>query len=496
MPTKVEALRQRMFDVNALYAAGAIMDWDQQTMMPKGGAAARAAHSGILSRMAHERFTSDETARLLEEATNEVAPGTEDAALVRVVRRDFDQSTKLPSAFVEEKSRLSSEAHEKWVQARETDSFATFAPTLEQMFSLARQEADYYGWTGHRYDALLDCYEEGWTAVDVQNMFGTIREPMVRLVEEIRERGQSTDAVGLNGTWDNNRQRKFSEHLIHAIGFDTDRGRLDTAPHPFCTGWSVTDIRLTTRFKDMIGSAIFGSLHEAGHGMYEQGSPLAWDRTPLAGGVSLGVHESQSRLWENIVGRSLPFWRKFLPELHANFPNLAAFDVDTFYRMINQVEPSLIRVEADEVTYNLHILIRFELEMALLAGEMQVADLPEAWRAKYQQYLGITPETDKEGCLQDVHWSMGGIGYFPTYTIGNLLSFQIWRKLTEEIPNTDDLIAVGNFAPILGWLQDRIYRHGRYYTPKELVLQATGKPLDANDYLAGITAKYRSVYSL
>lgn len=485
-----------MYDLNALHAAGAIMDWDQQTMMPKGGAAARAAHVGILSRMAHELFTADETVRLLSEARQDAEEGSEDAALIRVVQRDLDQATKLPASFVEEKSRLASEAHESWVLARQNNTFATFAPTLERMFDLARQEADFYGWTGHRYDALLDTYEEGWTAADVKAMFDTIREPLVSLVEDIRDRGHATDAIGLYGTWDEARQRKVTELLVRTIGFDFDRGRQDTAPHPFCTGWSVGDIRLTTRFKDMIGSAIFGSLHEAGHGMYEQGSPVEWDRTPLAGGVSLGVHESQSRLWENIVGRSRSFWRRFLPDLHANFPALAAFDVEKFYRMINQVEPSLIRVEADEVTYNLHILVRFELEMALLSGELAVADLPEAWRAKYQQYLGIVPETDAEGCLQDVHWSMGGIGYFPTYTIGNLLSYQIWGALTRDVTNTDDLMAQGTFGPILAWLTERIYRHGRRYTPKELILQATGSAMDPSIYLAGITAKYRDVYDL
>jgi len=284
--------------------------------------------------------------------------------------------------------------------------------------------------------------------------------------------------------------------LVQAIGFDFNRGRQDTAPHPFCTGWSVGDIRLTTRYKSYIGSAIFGSLHEAGHGMYEQGTPSKWDLTPLAGGVSLGVHESQSRTWENIVGRSKPFWSHFLPALQAKFPALGGHNLDTFYRAINKVEPSYIRVEADELTYNLHVLVRFEIELDVLTGKLDVKDMPEAWNAKYTEYLGITPRNDAEGCLQDVHWSMGSIGYFPTYSMGNLLSYQIWGALQKDIPNTDELMASGQFGPILEWLKSKVYSQGKYYTPKELVLKVTGKPMDAEDYLAGLGKKYTEIYNL
>jgi carboxypeptidase Taq len=284
--------------------------------------------------------------------------------------------------------------------------------------------------------------------------------------------------------------------LVQAIGFDFTRGRQDTAPHPFCTGWSIGDIRLTTRYKPYIGSAIFGSLHEAGHGMYEQGSPMSWDRTPLAGGVSLGVHESQSRTWENIVGRSKAFWSYFLPALQGKFPALDGYDLDTFYRAINKVEPSYIRVEADELTYNLHVLTRFEIECDILSDKLKVKDLPEAWNAKYSEYLGITPRNDAEGCLQDVHWSTGLIGYFPTYSMGNLLSYQIWGALQNDVPNTDELMAAGNFAPILGWLQENVYSQGRRYTPKELIQRVTGKPMAATDYLAALEKKYTEIYDL
>lgn len=492
----ISGLKARLADVNALRAAISIMDWDQQTYMPRGGAEARAEHVGLLSRMAHEMFVADETRGLVESINGQLDPEGDDAAMVRVVRRDLDLATKIPASLVEEKSKLSTRAHEEWVKARAENDFPSFAPILERMVEIARQEAEYLGYKEHIYDALLDQYEEGATAADCRQMFDTLKQPTVDLVAEIKERGRKTDDSALYGEWEESTQRAFTEKLVRAVGFDMDRGRQDTAPHPFCTGWSVGDVRLTTRFKPYIGSAIFGSLHEAGHGMYEQGSPKKWDRTPLAGGVSLGLHESQSRLWENIVGRSRAFWSRYLPELQKAFPKLSGLDLETFYRAINKVEPSLIRVEADEVTYNLHVLVRFELECDMLTGALSVRDLPEAWNGKYSQYLGITPPNDREGCLQDVHWSMGSIGYFPTYSMGNLLSYQIWTALRKDLGDTDALIARGEFAPILEWLRERIYSVGRKYTPRELVQRVTGKPMGAQDYLSGLHAKYREIYAL
>jgi carboxypeptidase Taq len=494
--SSLEKLKSRLADVNALQAAISIMDWDQQTYMPKGGADARAEHVGILSRMAHELFTADETQSLVEQARAELNGSDDDQALVRVTKRDLDLRTKIPTALVEEKSKLAAKAHEEWVAARANNDFASFAPTLERMFEIARQEAEHLGYTDHIYDALLDQYEEGATAADCRRMFEALKGPNVDLVKAIQERGKPVDDSGLHGEWDVAKQREFTEMIVKAIGFDMDRGRQDTAPHPFCTGWSVGDIRLTTRFKPYIGSAIFGSLHEAGHGMYEQGTPEQWDRTPLAGGVSLGIHESQSRLWENIVGRSKAFWQRFLPDLQERFPELKSYDLETWYRAINKVQPSYIRVEADEVTYNLHVLVRFEIECDVLTGKLAVRDMPEAWNAKYTEYLGVTPRSDSEGCLQDVHWSMGSIGYFPTYSMGNLLSYQIWRTLQRDLGDTDALISSGKFGPILEWLQEKVYRQGRKYTPKDLVQRVTGKPMGAEDYLAGLQEKYSEIYEL
>lgn len=488
-------LKARYADINALSSAIAIMDWDQQTYMPRGAAGARAEHVGILSRMAHELSTDDTFGKLLQGAKGE-AQSEDDIAMVRVLQRDYDLKTKLPADFVAEKTRLSAIAHEDWVKARAENNFAGFAGTLERMFDIARQEAEYLGYTDHIYDALLDQYEEGATAADCVRMFEALKGPNVELVKAIKERGRAIDDSRLYGEWPTQAQSEFTEHIVKAIGFNFERGRQDTAPHPFCTTFSIGDVRLTTRYKPYIGSAIFGSLHEAGHGMYEQGSPDAWDRTALAGGVSLGIHESQSRTWENIVGRSKAFWQRFLPDLQAKFPTLADLSLDDWYRMINKVEPSFIRVEADEVTYNLHVLVRFEIECDILTGKLAVKDLPEAWNAKYEAYLGVRPKTDSEGCLQDVHWSMGSIGYFPTYSMGNLLSYQIWNKLVADLGDVDGMIARGEFAPILGWLQEKVYRQGRKYAPKDLVMRVTGKPMGAEDYLAGLGAKYRAIYEL
>jgi carboxypeptidase Taq len=491
MSSSLDRLKDVLADVNALRSSVALLEWDQQTFMPHGGAEARAEHLGRLSKLAHETFTSEETQRLARESEGE----GDDAAMLRVVQRDLDLATKLPTELVAEKTRLGAIAHEAWVKARAENDFAGFAPTLERMFEIARQEAEHLGYTDHIYDALLDQYEEGATAADAKAMFEAIKGPQVELVKKVVAAGEVNDSV-LYGEWDIEGQKAFTEEIVQAIGFDFGRGRQDTAPHPFCTGWSVNDVRLTTRYKPYLGSAIFGSLHEAGHGMYEQGSPEKWDLTPLAGGVSLGLHESQSRLWENIVGRSLPFWKRYLPALQARFPQLAGLTPQQFYKIINKVEPSLIRVEADELTYNLHVLVRFELECDVLTGALAVKDLPEAWNAKYEEYLGVRPSSDSEGCLQDVHWSMGSIGYFPTYSMGNLLSYQLWTKLQSDLGDTDALIEAGEFAPILGWLTEKVYAKGRSVKPKDLVLEVTGKPMGAEDYLKGLSAKYTNLFSI
>lgn len=496
MATSVDNLKKRLADTNALGAALGLMSWDQQTQMPPGGGAARAQHMGTLGRMVHDHFVDDETQKLLAEAERETDPESLDGAMLRNVRRDMDLSTKIPSALVERKTFLSAEAHEVWVEARKANDFVRFRPILEEMFQIARQEADYLGFQEHPYDALLDQYEQGATGADVRAMFEELKAFTVPLLQEIQASPVKVDDHFLEGDWATEKQKAFTEHLAREVGYDFGRGRQDAAPHPFCSGWSIGDVRITTRYMRRLDSAIFSTLHESGHAMYEQGSPAEWDLTPLAGGVSLGIHESQSRLWENIVGRSRPFWERYLPELQATFPGIAAFSPGQFFQMINKVEPSLIRVEADELTYNLHILVRFELECDILTGALTVKDLPEAWNAKYEGYLGITPPNDSNGCLQDVHWSGGMVGYFPTYTMGNLLSHQIWQTLRKDLGDTDALIREGKFDAIRGWLTEKIYSQGRRYTPRDLVLRVTGKPMAATDYCQGMRSKFGELYAL
>lgn len=494
MSASIEALKAKLYQINALHSAIGMMDWDQQTMMPKGGAEARAEHLSILSEMAHGLSTSDEYGRAIEDAAKDAAT-EEEKALVRVSKRGYDHATKLPSSLVARKSKLAAQGHEEWVIARKGNDFKAFQATLTEMFEIAKEEADRFGWKDHVYDALLDLYEEGATHADAAGMFDQLRGPQSSLVKQIAHLPKPNDDF-LHGKFPEDAQRAFTLDTVKAIGFDLNRGRQDTAPHPFCTGWSVGDIRLTTRFLDYLPSAIMGSMHEAGHGMYEQGSPKAWDRLPIAGGVSLGVHESQSRFWENIVGRSREFWEFRLPGLKKAFPGLDGVSLDQFVRAINVVQPSLIRVEADEMTYNLHVMVRFEIESDVLTGKLAVKDLPEAWNAKYEEYLGIRPDSDSNGCLQDVHWSMGSIGYFPTYSMGNLLSWQFWTALKKDIPDAQSQFASGKFDAVHGWLTDKIYSKGSLYTPKELVKRVTGKAISADDYLTGLLGKYRDLYSI
>lgn len=487
-------LQAKYADINALHNAAAIMEWDQQVLMPHGGAPARAAHVGSLTRMAHEGMTSDAMAAAIAALEGSASSDVE-SATARVMRRHYDQSTKIPAKLVEEKSRLSSEAHETWVEARKENDFSKFARVLNRMVEICREEADALGYEESPYDALVDQYEEGATAADCKALFDQIQPGLSELVAQIGEKPETDDSI-LTGEWNDADQKQFTEMLVKAIGFDMERGRQDTAPHPFCTNFSIGDVRLTTRFLKEVDSAIFGSLHEAGHGMYEQGSPMEWDRTPLAGGVSLGVHESQSRLWENIVGRSRAFWTRFYPDFQRQFPTFANVSLDDFHRAVNKVKPSLIRVEADEVTYCLHIIIRFELEKAMIEGDLKTADVPEAWNAKYEQYLGVRPESDANGCLQDVHWSAGLHGYFPTYAIGSVLSFQIWETLKADLGDVDAQMESGDFSKILGWLQEKIYSKGQMLTPKELVRSVTGEDLKPEPFLNGLRAKYGELYSL
>lgn len=485
MPALKE-VRRRYREINALNKAVALLSWDMQVLMPKGGASARAEHISRLSRMAHQKLVSDEMQRAVEEAIKEVRADTDDAATVRAVRRLLDVNLKLPTKLVELKSLTSSAAYDTWRVARAESDFKRLAPYLETLFDIARQTAELLGYREHIYDPLIDLFEEGATQADARAMYESIKGPIKEIVDSV----EPVDDAFLRGGWDSAALRQFAQGMADTIGFAFDRGRLDITTNAFCTNFSCNDVRMTTRPSDHINGILFSSLHEMGHGLYEQNSPAAWDGSPLAGGISNGVHESQSRTWENIVGRSRSFWSFFYPQLQIAFPRLHGHSLDAFYRGINKVSPGPTRIGSDELTYNLHTLVRFELECDILVGAVRIRDLPEAWNEKMRTYLNVTPKNDSEGCLQDVHWSRGSVGYFPTYSMGNMISWQIWHTMLGEIPNADELMANGQFKAILGWLTERVYSHGKRHKPRDLVLKVTGRPMETSDFLQGMRAKY------
>jgi carboxypeptidase Taq len=492
-----EQLTARIAEIGHLHEALAVLGWDQQCYMPAGAAGARANQLGTLGKLVHERFTADETGTLLAAAEAEGhAPDSDAGLTLRVVRRNYDQRVKIPARLVEELARETTLGHEVWVHARTTNNFAHFAPTLEKILDLSRQQAEALGYTTTPYDALLDQYEPGAKSAEVARVFTELRPGLIELLEFIKA-APAIDDSPLRRDFDEATQVAFGEKVIARLGFDFTRGRQDKAVHPFCTSFSRHDVRITTRVeKNWLPCALMGTIHETGHGLYEQGFAPGDDGTALSGAASLGVHESQSRLWENIVGRSRAFWAIFYPELQAAFPGtLDDVSLDTFYRSINTVQPSLIRVEADEVTYNLHVLLRFELEKALLEGALAVKDLPEAWNEKMRSYLGIVPPTDSLGCLQDVHWGSGLIGYFPTYSLGTLLSAQLFDTALARNPSIASDLEKGEYTSLLTWLRENVHYAGSRYLPHELVERVCGEPAQSRSYLRYLNEKFRALYA-
>ncbi len=493
-------LRARLATVVDLRSARDVLRWDQETYMPPGGAAGRAEVLATLSRLTHELFISATTRDLLdatEPILGRLTADSDDAGLIRVTRRDYDRAQKLPSDFVAERARAASQSTQVWRDARPRNDFAAFRPFLERMVEFARRTADYLGYTDHPYDALLDQYEPQMTSREVTDLFTKLREATVPLLRAIVARTAAVDAGVLQQEYAEEPLRRFALAVIQAFGYDLHRGRLDTSAHPFSTEFNRSDVRITTRYGRRSLGALFGAFHEAGHAMYSQGSAPSLERTPLAGGASNGIHESQSRLWENLVGRSRAFWQHAFPALVRQFPTqLGATDMETFYRAVNRVEPSLIRVEADEVTYNLHIILRFELEQALVAGEIAAGDLPEIWNAKMREYLGVTPPSDTDGVMQDIHWSGGMIGYFPSYTIGNVASVQLFEAARRAHPDLPDRIRRGEFATLLGWLREHVHAHGRKFFPRDLLERATGAPLTPDPYLEYLQTKFGELYGI
>lgn len=475
-------------DIDAVESAIGLMGWDRQVLMPPGGASARTAQLERLTTLRYQLWTSDELSQAVDYLAAEPEDDT-DMATVRVLRREIGNQQKLPLELVQEKARLSNDAYETWKVAKAENDFPRLEPFLRGLFDIARSTADFLGYEKHVYDPLIDLYEEGATYEDAARMFRDIKEPVVAMVRHIAEAPEVDDSR-LFGDWDQARLRDFAEEAATKIGFDFGRGRLNIAPNAFCMNLSVDDVRMTTRPSDHVKGILSSSLHEMGHALYEQNIPHAFERTPLAGGTSLAVHESQSRLWENIVGRSDGFWSYFFPRLAEMFPVLAPLGASGFARAYRKVKPTFIRVGADELSYNLHILVRFELEVELLTRQIETKDLPEAWNAKYTEYLGITPPTNTLGVLQDVHWSRGSVGYFPTYAMGNLIGGQMWACIRRDLGDVDGQMAAGDFSQILDWLREKVYRQGRLYTARELVTRATGRPMEAADWLEYAAGRY------
>ncbi len=501
MSEKVKQLKARLAQAANLNLAAGVLGWDQQVNMPPGGAEARGEQVTTLSTIAHEIITAEETGTLLEAAETEVTGldyNDDEASLVRVARRNYDKQTKIPTELVAEMSRVTTQAFGAWRQAREENNYPLFAPYLQKIVDLNIRIAEILGYAEHPYDALLDRFEPGITTAQVTHLFDDLKTGLVPLIRDIAERGKPVDDSFFHTDYNEGKQWDVTLALLRDIGYDFNRGRQDRAPHPFTTNFSCNDVRVTTRIqKNHPLSAIFSSVHEGGHALYEQGIPERFDRTPLSGGATLGLHESQSRLWENMLGRSRAFWQYLLPIMRAFFPeNLTGVDLEQAYRAVNKVKPSLIRVEADEVTYNLHIFVRFELEQSLVKGDLKVTDVPAAWSAKYEEYLGITPPSDTEGCLQDIHWSYGTIGYFPTYTLGNIIAAQLYNKMKADLPDLEVGFARGEFLPLLTWMREHIHKHGSKFTAPELLQRELGEEIRAQPLLDYMHAKYTKVYEL
>jgi len=500
MSSAIERLNEKLATIIDLNAATAVLGWDQHTYMPAGGIEARARQLTTLSSLAHEYFTAPEIGNLLTEAENApgLDPAGEDAALLRKVRREYDQSVKLPAAFVQEHSEASSLCFDAWTRCKPADDFETFRPHLEKMVELTRREAEYLGYAEQPYDALLNKYEPGMPTRQVASLFAEVRDGLVPFCQKLFAKADQVKDDFFFTHWDHDRQWALTLQVLEDMGYDFKRGRQDISPHPFTTDFGIPDVRVTTRIHtDQFKAGLYGTIHEGGHALYEQNVDKRFDRTFLAGGTSLGIHESQSRLWENLIGRSRDFCNYYWPVVKALFPkNMAGVSREDYYRAINRVEPSLIRIEADEVTYSLHIFLRFELEMELISGTLKVKDLPAAWDERMEKYLGIRPDRVSKGCLQDMHWTDGSFGYFPTYALGNLYGVSILDTIRTKHPELLTGVADGSFLPLKEWLTDQVYRHGSRYTAGELIQRITGRGLEAGPFVSYIKTKYSAIYDL
>jgi len=481
-----------------------LLGWDQEVMMPPGGLEYRSLQLAQLARLQHQTITDVRVGDLLAECEADTAlMGDRDSATavnVRELRRDYERQTRLPAELVEEEAKLASLGQHTWQEARRNSDFAHFRPMLERIVELLRRKAKCYGWAedGEAWDALAEDYEPGCTAAEIETVFTPLRDRLRGLLHELM--GSSTKPPNTFNELplDVDKQREFVQYIADTIGFDFSRGRLDISTHPFCSGSHCNDVRLTTRFHECnVNDALGSTMHEAGHGIYEQGLLTEHVGTPMGMAVSLGIHESQSRMWENQVGRSRAFWKWAYPKLKEHFgASVSSLDLDAAYGGANIVNPDFIRVEADEATYNMHVMVRFEIERAILSGDLQVVDIPEVWNAKYKDYLGIEVKDDAVGCLQDIHWSMAAMGYFPTYTLGNLYCAQFFETAREQIPNLDAQFEKGKFDDLRVWLNENIHAHGRRYRAADLCRHVTGKPLSADPLMRHLEGKLRPLYGI
>ncbi|MGZ9234549.1 MAG: carboxypeptidase M32 [Anaerolineales bacterium] len=498
---KLQELKTRLFEITDLTLINALLEWDQTTYMPAGGAEARGRQFAMLARMAQEKFVDKEIGNLLDDLRSyeESLPyESDEAGLIRVTRREYERAIKIPPKFISELNEHRIKSYQAWAEARPANDFSQVRDNLEKTLELSRQMADFFPGYEHIADPLIDFADYGMKASSIRALFAELRENLVPIVRAISSQAPADDSV-LHKHYPEADQLAFGEEVVRQLGYDFSRGRIDKTHHPFMTKFSLGDVRITTRVKEnYFGDCLFSNMHEAGHAMYEQGIDMSYEGTPLAGGTSAGVHESQSRLWENIVGRSHGFWEYMYPQLQRHFPQqLRDVPLDTFYAAINKVEKSLIRTDADEVTYNLHVMLRFDFELQMLEGRLAVRDLPEAWHERFEQDFGIVPPDDRDGVLQDVHWYAGTIGgSFQGYTLGNILSAQFYDAAIKAHPSIPDEIKQGKFSTLHSWLRENIYRHGSKFTASEILERATGSPLTIEPYITYLKTKYGALYPL
>jgi carboxypeptidase Taq len=494
---KFDELRERLAEISDLGKTMSVLAWDQQVMMPPKGAATRAEQLATVGRIAHQKFTSAEVGSLIDDLRSWGESHDYDsfeASLIRVAARDWEKASRVPADLRAEMTRAASAGYQVWLGARRENDFKAFLPALRRNLDLRKRYIDCFDPADEPYDILLDDFERGMKTAEVRRLFDYVKEHQAPLVKEVAEQGLEEKR---KRTFEIEPQKVFELEVAREFGFTDDAWRLDPTAHPFATNSGTSDIRVTTRYFTDSLEGLFGTMHEFGHGLYEHQIDASLDRSSLQRGVSLGMHESQSRMWENLVGRSRPFWRRFFPRLQELQPTFAGDDVETWYREVNRAEPSLIRVSADEATYNLHIILRFELEQAMLADAFPLEQLPDEWNRRMWEYLGVEVPTDADGVMQDVHWAQGSVGYFPTYALGNLISAQIWERVLADLPDVYDSFEAGEFGPLRDWLREHLHRHGRKFTPAETLERVVGTPqIDPAPYMRYLRAKLADIYGI